>query len=85
MNGDPDPIRRIVLELLELDDSELTENGLFEEDYGADSMMRIEIQAGLEAELDIVIENPEVAEMVNLARVRGAVARGRAAAAESAR
>lgn len=75
MSDMSDSIRGIILRLLELDDSELTETSLFREEHDADSMMLIEIQAALEAEFDIVVENTELPHMTNLAAVRDVVAR----------
>jgi acyl carrier protein len=75
MSAAPDRIRDIVLRLLEVDESDLTETSLFKDELGADSLMIIEIQAALERELDIVIDNGEVSHMVDLQGVREVVAR----------
>lgn len=87
MSTAPDRVRDIVLELLEIAESELTETGLFK-DLGVDSMTLIEIQAQLEQEFDIVIDNRELSRMVNLRGVREVVAQatdpGRTDAAVSA-
>ncbi|UED85090.1 acyl carrier protein [Streptomyces profundus] len=58
-------IKEIVCEILELEEDEVTAEGLFEE-YGADSLRAIEILASLEREFNVVIDQSELAEMVNL-------------------
>lgn len=75
MSAAPDRIRDVVLRLLEVDEPDLTETSLFKDELGADSLLIIEIQAALERELDIVIDNGEVSDMVHLQAVREVVAR----------
>lgn len=59
-------IKEIVCEILELEEDEVTPEGLFAEDYGADSLRAIEILASLEKEFHVVIDQEELARMVNL-------------------
>jgi acyl carrier protein len=67
-------IRTIVCEILELEDDEVTTDGLFKEEYGADSLRAIEILGALEREFGIVIDQSELARMVNLRGVNDVVA-----------
>ncbi|MFI9630518.1 phosphopantetheine-binding protein [Streptomyces sp. NPDC052042] len=84
MTTAPDRIRDIVLLLLEVEESDVTETSLFK-DHGADSMRIIEIQAELEREFDIVIEKAEAAHLIHLRGAREVVARATAATTENAR
>jgi acyl carrier protein len=59
-------IREIVCEILELEEDEVTETSLFKEDHDADSLRAIEILASLEKEFKVVIDQSELARMVNL-------------------
>jgi acyl carrier protein len=59
-------IKEIVLDILELDDDEVSDTSLFAEDHGADSLRAIEILASLEKEFGIVIDQAELPRMVNL-------------------
>lgn len=59
-------IKEIVVDILELDEDELTDTSLFIEDHDADSLRAIEILASLEREFKIVIDQAELARMVNL-------------------
>lgn len=59
-------IKEIVCDVLELDEDEVTETSLFKEDHGADSLGAIEILALLEREFTIVIDQADLARMVNL-------------------
>jgi len=67
-------IRDIVLELLELEDADVTPTSLFREDHGVDSLSLIEVQAALEQEFRLVIDNEVAGRMVNLATVCEVVA-----------
>lgn len=62
-------IKRIVCEILELDEDEVTETSLFVEDHDADSLRAIEILASLEKEFGVLIDQAELSRMVNLATV----------------
>ncbi|MDG4810811.1 acyl carrier protein [Micromonospora sp. WMMD1120] len=66
-------LKEIVCEILELDEDEVTETSLFNEDHGADSLRAIEILASLEKEFGVVIDQSEMARMVNLKGVREVV------------
>ncbi|MCZ4123131.1 acyl carrier protein [Streptomyces sp. H39-S7] len=59
-------IKEIVCEILELEEDEVTETSLFREDHDADSLRAIEILASLEKEFKLVIDQSELARMVNL-------------------
>jgi|SRR5829696_6875765 len=59
-------IAELVSEILEIDLEELTETSLFIEDHDADSLRAIEILSSLEREFNIVIDQSELARMVNL-------------------
>lgn len=67
-------IKELVCEIVELDEDEVTLDGLFKEDYGADSLRAIEILASLEREFGVVIDQAELARMVNLRAVYQVVA-----------
>lgn len=67
-------IKTIVCEILELEEDEVTPEGLFNEDYGADSLRAIEILASLEREYGVVIDQAELSRMVNLKGVYEVVA-----------
>ncbi|MEU9375636.1 acyl carrier protein [Streptomyces sp. NPDC048255] len=67
-------IKEIVCEILELEEDEVTETSLFREDHDADSLRAIEILASLEKEFKLVIDQAELARMVNLKGVNEVVA-----------
>jgi acyl carrier protein len=59
-------VRELVCELLELDPAEVTDTSKFVDDHEADSLMLIEILAGLEKRFNVVIAQSDVPRMVNL-------------------
>ncbi|MFE9701930.1 acyl carrier protein [Streptomyces sp. NPDC005930] len=67
-------IKDIVIDILELEDDEVTDTSLFIDDHGADSLRAIEILASLEKEFGITIDQSQLAEMVNLEAVYKVVA-----------
>lgn len=67
-------IKEIVCEILELEEDEVTDEGLFNEDYGADSLRAIEILGSLERQFGVVIDQAELTRMVNLQGVYDVVA-----------
>lgn len=67
-------ITKLVSEILEIDENELTETSLFKEDHDADSLRAIEILAALEREFRIEIDQAELARMVNLRGIYDVVA-----------
>ena len=69
-----DEIREIVCDILEIDPGEVTDTSRFREDHDADSLRAIEILAALEKRYDLVIDQAELARMVNLAGVYEVVA-----------
>ncbi|GGW82072.1 acyl carrier protein [Streptomyces lucensis JCM 4490] len=78
---DATKVKEIVCEILELEEDEVTDTSLFREDHDADSLRAIEILASLEKEFKIVIEQSELARMVNLQGVYEVVAEAQKAAA----
>jgi len=75
-----DEIREMVCDILEIDPAEVSETSRFKEDHDADSLRAIEILAALERRFDLVIDQAELARMVNLAGVYEVVAEADAAA-----
>jgi acyl carrier protein len=67
-------IKEIVCEILELEEDEVTNEGLFNEEYGADSLRAIEILGALEREFGVVIEQAELVRMTHLQGVYDVVA-----------
>lgn len=67
-------IKEIVCEVLELEEGEVTDEGSFNEDYGADSLRAIEILGELERQFGVVIDQAELTRMVNLRGVYDVVA-----------
>lgn len=67
-------LREIVIEVLELEDDELTETSLFIEDHDADSLRAIEILARIEKRFKIEIPQSELPKMVNLESVYNVMA-----------
>ncbi|MBC2875743.1 MULTISPECIES: acyl carrier protein [Streptomyces] len=70
-----DEIREIVAEVLELEPEEITETGLFAEEYEADSLRAIEILARLEKKYKVEIPQSDLPKMVNLAEVYDVLAK----------
>ncbi|MCJ1680079.1 acyl carrier protein [Streptomyces sp. APSN-46.1] len=66
-------IKEIVCDVLEIDLEEIKEASLFKEEYDADSLRSIELLAALEKKFGIVIEQAELARMVNLEGVYAVV------------
>ncbi|MFE0174976.1 acyl carrier protein [Streptomyces sp. NPDC059002] len=64
--GHRDQVKELVCELLELDQSEVTDTSRFVDEHEADSMMLIEILAGLEKRFNVVIDQSDVPRMVNM-------------------
>lgn len=59
-------VKELVCELLELDELEVTDTSSFVDVHEADSLMLIEILAGLEKRFNVVIAQSEVPRMVNM-------------------
>lgn len=68
-------LRHLVGEILEVDPGELTDDSLFNEDLGADSMRVIEILAAMEKTYGVTIDQSELSRMVNLAGVYAVVSK----------
>lgn len=69
-----DQLREIALDVLELDDDELTMTSLFMEDHGADSLRAIEILARIEKKFKVDVPQSELPNMVSLEAVYTVVA-----------
>jgi acyl carrier protein len=67
-------MRDVVCEILEIDPAEITDDSLFKEDHGADSMGMIEIAAVLEKTYHVRIDDTELVRMVSLSGVYAVVA-----------
>lgn len=61
-----DQIKKMVCEILELEEDEVTETSLLKEDHHADSLRAIEILAALERNFKAKIPQDELKRMVNL-------------------
>ncbi|MFA5261900.1 MAG: acyl carrier protein [Candidatus Omnitrophota bacterium] len=59
-------IRKLVADILETEPNEIDGNARFVQDLGMDSMMALEILAGLEKKYRIVIPEESLAKFVNL-------------------
>ncbi|WP_320065213.1 phosphopantetheine-binding protein [Micromonospora sp. RTGN7] len=68
-----DQLVEIVTESLEIEPGELTRTGSFVNDYGADSMLVIDILARVEQDMDVRIPDAALAEMTDLEAVIGLV------------
>jgi acyl carrier protein len=59
-------VRQIVLDVLEIDSAELTEQSSFIDDFGADSLLVIEMFARFERQLGIRIPKDEMTDLPDL-------------------
>ncbi|MEV7525555.1 acyl carrier protein [Streptomyces sp. NPDC091371] len=66
---DKQQIKEIILDILELEEDEISETSLFVEEHDADSMRLIEILSSLELNFNVTIEQADMPRMVNLAGV----------------
>lgn len=60
-------LRKIIVEVLNVDESEVTMEATFVDDLGADSLDVFQIIMGLEEEFDIEIPNEEAEKIVTVA------------------
>ncbi|GAA1229159.1 hypothetical protein GCM10009676_09580 [Prauserella halophila] len=67
-------LKEIVVEVLEIEDDELTDTSLFIDDHEADSLRAIEILARIEKKYKVDIPQSELPKMVNLQEVYNVVA-----------
>lgn len=67
-------IREIVLDVLELEDDELTLTSSFQDEHDADSLRAIEILARIEKQLGVEIPQSDLPKMENLQAVNAVVA-----------
>ncbi|NUP43205.1 MAG: acyl carrier protein [Streptomyces sp.] len=70
-----DRVSAIVIEELELEEGELTDNGHFIDDYESDSLSLITVVSRIEKELGVAIPSEELGELVNLKALADAVER----------
>jgi acyl carrier protein len=70
-----DKVSAIVIEELELEEGELTDNGHFIDDYESDSLSLITVVSRNEKELGVAIPSEELGELVNLKALADAVER----------
>ncbi|HEX2132871.1 MAG TPA: acyl carrier protein [Actinophytocola sp.] len=70
-----DELRDIAVEVLEIEDDEITPTSMFIEDHDADSLRAIEILARIEKKYKIDIPQAELPNMVNLSAVYEVVAK----------
>jgi acyl carrier protein len=61
-----DELREIAAEVLEVEPEEITDTGMFAEDYEADSLRAIELLARVEKTYKVDIPQSELPKMVNL-------------------
>lgn len=62
-------VRNILADILEIEATELTDEGSFSDEYGADSLRAVEILATLEKEFAVKIPEAELANMANFRQV----------------
>ncbi len=67
-------LKEIAVEVLEIEDDELTDTSLFIDDHEADSLRAIEILARIEKKYKVDIPQSELPKMVNLREVYNVVA-----------
>jgi acyl carrier protein len=70
-----DDLREIVADVLELEPEEVSDDGDFVKEYGADSLRAIEVLARIEKRYKIDIPQAELPNMQNLIQVHEVVAR----------
>ncbi|MBC9710973.1 acyl carrier protein [Streptomyces sp. TRM66268-LWL] len=63
---DVSAVRAIIIDILELEDDELTNTSLFIEDHGADSLGAIEILSRIEKELGVVLPQDDLVKLIHL-------------------
>ncbi|WP_371618410.1 acyl carrier protein [Streptomyces sp. NBC_00454] len=72
-NARLETLREIVADILEIDTAELTDTGLFVEEYEADSLRAIEILSRIDKEFDVEVPQEELPRMDNLRHVYNVV------------
>lgn len=68
-------VRAVIADILEIEPAELSDEGLFIEEYDADSLRAVEILATLEKKFRVKIPESELKNMVNLRSVLEVLAR----------
>jgi acyl carrier protein len=68
-NANLERLREIVADILEIEPEELTDDGLFAQEYEADSLRAIEILSRIDKEFGIEVPQEELPRMDNLAHV----------------
>ncbi|MFE3515082.1 acyl carrier protein [Streptomyces sp. NPDC059166] len=59
-------VRAVIIDILELEDEELTGTSLFVEDHGADSLGAIEILSRIEKDLGVVLPQDDLVKLIHL-------------------
>lgn len=59
-------VRKIIAEVLEVEEDEIQDTQLFVQDFGADSLRAVEILSRLEKHFKVVIPQEELTRMVSL-------------------
>ena len=59
-------LKKIIADVLNLDEDEITMDSKFEDDLGADSLDLFQIIMGIEEEFDIEIQNEEAEKIVSV-------------------
>jgi len=68
-NANLERLREIVSDILEIEPEELTDDGLFAEEYEADSLRAIEILSRIDKEFGVEVPQEELPRMDNLTHV----------------
>lgn len=66
-------MRNTISEILELEDGELTDDSLFVEEHGADSLRAVEILSRIEKQFEVKIPQNDLTRMTNLSNVYAVV------------
>ncbi|WP_411137964.1 acyl carrier protein [Streptomyces sp. C10] len=74
-------IKELVCSILELDAADVTDDSLFQAELGADSLSLLEVQAVVEQEHNVSLEDLDLSDMTNLAALYAAVTDARGLAA----
>jgi acyl carrier protein len=70
-----DVVKEILCDILEIEMDELTEDGIFVDEYDADSLRAVEILAALERRFKVKIPEKELPNMENLRKVKEVLTR----------
>jgi acyl carrier protein len=67
-----DELREIIAEIIEVEPDEIEKDSHFVMDFGADSMMALEILASIEKKYKIIIPEEELPNMITMEKIIGA-------------